>query len=90
MSVYLDDPELKEKIALVEGPDWMRQGNHQDVSRARMEFAHKGRASAIYGVGGWSRWIVRRDGRVVYSAEHAGHKLAEVAGLITELGFDVE
>lgn len=42
----------------------------------------------IYGSGGWNRYFVRGDGRLIFSKRHSGNK--ERIKLAKALGFDVE
>lgn len=101
MSVRITDPLCYRKIAQVEGIQWVRdEANHMaQVAQlgyvlSSQSFAgailywHQYEAGTIYGLGGFNRYFIREDGRVVFSKYHkASDKMIAHA---VELGFDVE
>jgi hypothetical protein len=86
----ITDPDIVQRIAEVEGPNWIRdmvdgttEGDMFSVAAALAMF-NKGRwiNAIIYGLGGWDRYFVMEDGEVAYSASHGRTNLpkAEAAG----------
>lgn len=71
--------ELAEaRAALVAAGDWTEEDARED---ARRMFC------IVYGLGGWHRFIVRRDGVIEFSAHHAPNE--ETVERARALGFDI-
>lgn len=101
MSVHITDPLCYQKIAKVEGVQWVRdEANHMaQVAQfsyvlSSQSFAgailywHQYQSGTIYGLGGYNRYFIREDGRVAFSKYHCTY--AEKMELAIVLGFDVE
>ncbi len=101
MSIFIFDPSCLRKLANVEGPGWgMEQENHLIQSRAAgvplhpnsyfgaiFEFVKK-EQPIIYGYGGFNRYVIRDDGRVVFLRAQAAYPAMIEKAKIE--GFDLE
>jgi hypothetical protein len=100
MSIKITNPRCYARIATVEGPLWARdEANHMQSltdSRSLSNYSFSGAilcwvqgdAATIYGLGGFHRYFIREDGRVVFSRYHCSDP--KRLALAAEVGFDVE
>lgn len=96
MSVSIFDSNCYKKLYQVEGETWLKNEQTQLAQMADLDypmsahsftgalarFAQDGTA-VIYGAGGYNRYFIREDGRIVFSVSHStseGRKKAEAAG----------
>lgn len=101
MSVSLTDPDCYKKIVAIEGSAWAKeQADHVLCSRSKayslhtnsffgaiIAFVQKENA-VIYGYGGFNRYVIRDDGRVVFLRHQAAYPaMIEKAQME---GFDIE
>lgn len=71
----ITDTDIIEKIAIVEGLTWMEEQNEADASmmftvKWAVEKAKSGLSPVIYGFCSTHRYLVRKDGEVMFSAHH--------------------
>jgi len=80
MTVFIHERDCYGKIAKVEGPLWVRDEAHYmglaaETGRLLSNYSfagailqwHYNETAVIYGLGGFHRYFIREDGRVVFS-----------------------